>query len=445
MTQTPQRPTDPTLTPNAPTRAPNTAATPPTTTRIQPADDSAKIRRLAERDGGEVTVPVVADLLKIPAPTAKARIKAAGFLPRNPNARPIRYYLPAGAPTKGSAPAAATKATTTPAPVAAPKTTSAPPSPTAPTAHQVAAAKVASGGAPGGVVVKTLRLDEVQVDPGIQQREGGASPDVVDEYAEQMRLGITFPPVVVYWDGQRYWLADGFTRHAARAKAEKGEIAAEVHQGDRRAAILHAVGANHQHGARRTNADKHRAVRTVLADPVWRKESAHWIADRCHVTQPFVSKIIKELADNGYQTERTGQASTAAGSRQSATAPARSATPPSPAVTKAPIAPKTKTATTPKATPVELGAAAVAPTASALLPPSGQAVGWTARLKAVQDQIHALAQSVAVLAQQPDFAEADKALSADEKSRLLHVLNKLTDVQDALEPLREAVTPPAAR
>ncbi len=109
--------------------------------------------------------------------------------------------------------------------------------------------------------------------------DGGAQmrvemkPDVVLDYAEDMAAGAAFPPVIVYFDGTEYWLADGFHRVAAARKIERETIEAEVLDGDARQAILHGIGANASHGLRRTQADKRRAVERLLRDEEWGKWS----------------------------------------------------------------------------------------------------------------------------------------------------------------------------
>jgi len=100
---------------------------------------------------------------------------------------------------------------------------------------------------------------------------------VVAEYAEHIE---SLPPVVVFYDGTAYWLADGFHRVAAHVKAGRESVLADVRQGHRRDAILHSVGANAAHGLRRTNADKRRAVEILLRDEEWSGWSNVVIAGR---------------------------------------------------------------------------------------------------------------------------------------------------------------------
>ena len=51
-------------------------------------------------------------------------------------------------------------------------------------------------------------------------------------YAEAMAAGATFPPLVVFQEGDSFWLAEGFHRHAAGLHAGLGELPCDVRQGD---------------------------------------------------------------------------------------------------------------------------------------------------------------------------------------------------------------------
>lgn len=169
---------------------------------------------------------------------------------------------------------------------------------------------VLTGGKPTRVAVASIRHD------GATQMRAGLSQDTVEDYTQAMidagGFG-TFPPMVVFHDGADYWLGDGFHRLAAFKQAFPGyeslHILCDVRVGTRRDAVLFAAAANATHGLRRTNADKRRAVETLLRDEEW----AHWsdgeIARRCAVSQPFVSNVRRDLAStqNGFEsTERTG-------------------------------------------------------------------------------------------------------------------------------------------
>ena len=111
-------------------------------------------------------------------------------------------------------------------------------------------------------------LSQIRCDGGTQPR-AAIDDATVNEYVEDMKNGANFPAVTVFYDGADYWLADGFHRLEASIKAGFSEINTLVKQGTRRDAVLYSVGANAKHGLRRSNADKRRAVTTLLEDSEW--------------------------------------------------------------------------------------------------------------------------------------------------------------------------------
>ena len=125
----------------------------------------------------------------------------------------------------------------------------------------------------------------------------GMNADTILDYETVIRAAGAwpFPPVIIYYDGAHYWLADGFHRLNAAYRADLTAIPAEVRAGTRRDAILHAAGANASHGLRRTNADKRRAVEVLLRDAEWSKWSDQEISRRCAVDAKTVGTIRREL------------------------------------------------------------------------------------------------------------------------------------------------------
>jgi len=145
-------------------------------------------------------------------------------------------------------------------------------------------------------MLETVILDDIRTDGGTQPREY-LNELVLSEYAEAMTEGTEFPPVVIFFDGDDYWLADGFHRFFAAKKCGSRDLVADVQQGTRRDARLYAVGANAAHGLRRTNADKRRAALTLLQDEEWQRWSNREIARQCGVTHTFVAKLRRELLE----------------------------------------------------------------------------------------------------------------------------------------------------
>ena len=153
--------------------------------------------------------------------------------------------------------------------------------------------------------VVQLAIGVIIADPEIQSRvtfDEGCAKD----YADEIKIGKLFPPVTVFFDGEKYWLADGFHRLRAHVLAEYSSIPAEVQTGTKRDAIFFAAGCNGAHGLRRTNEDKRKAVLMLMLDQHWGTWSDNKIAKACRVTQPYVSGIRNELINNGYrfQVER---------------------------------------------------------------------------------------------------------------------------------------------
>lgn len=140
----------------------------------------------------------------------------------------------------------------------------------------------------------------IELDPDLQPR-AEMDAAVIEDYAQAMRDGTEFPPVVVYLDAGTYWLADGFHRVYAAVAAGQETISADVSEGGRRDALLYSVGANAAHGLRRTNADKRRAVERLLRDGQWRKWNDSQIARAAGVSHEFVRglrpAILQRLQD----------------------------------------------------------------------------------------------------------------------------------------------------
>ena len=137
--------------------------------------------------------------------------------------------------------------------------------------------------------------DEIKATRSTQARLK-LNQEIVAEYADVIRAGGIFPPVVVFDDGSDLWLADGFHRFHGHRAAEVLEISCEVRNGTERDAILYSVGANTSHGLRRTNEDKRSAVETLLKDAEWSKWSGRDIAKACGVSHGFVDSLKSSLA-----------------------------------------------------------------------------------------------------------------------------------------------------
>ena len=137
---------------------------------------------------------------------------------------------------------------------------------------------------------KPLPISAIRIDGGTQSRSM-ILQDMVDNYAAAMADGSEFPPIVAFFDGKEYWLADGFHRYHATRKNKRASITANIVNGTVRDAILYSFGANGMHGMQMTNEDKRRVVTEMLDDFEWGQWSDREIARACHVSHTFVAKL----------------------------------------------------------------------------------------------------------------------------------------------------------
>lgn len=153
------------------------------------------------------------------------------------------------------------------------------------------------------VEIKDVLMADIVVKENIQQRVR-VDYECVKDYCEALKDGAAFPPVILFDDGKQLFLSDGVHRYLAYEDLKIQTIVAEIHKGTERDAIYYAVGANSNHGLRRTNQDKRKAVITLLRDMEWQKMSDNSIAEACRVSQPFVGKIRKEMPTyNDYKSD----------------------------------------------------------------------------------------------------------------------------------------------
>lgn len=155
-----------------------------------------------------------------------------------------------------------------------------------------------------GVLVDGARIVR---DPQIQPR-AAMSERTVAAYIEAKARGARLPPPTVFGDAASgpLYLADGWHRFEADCRAGRKEIRVQVLPGTRRDAILHAVGANSEHGLPRSPADKRRAVGLLLADQEWGQWSDRKIAAATNLSHTTVATFRKKtLSGKTCQMERT--------------------------------------------------------------------------------------------------------------------------------------------
>jgi hypothetical protein len=140
-----------------------------------------------------------------------------------------------------------------------------------------------------------LDLAKIRLDGGTQTRVS-VNEEVIASYADAMEEGEKFPPVVVYFDGTIYWLADGFHRVLAATRVGRLNIEATIHKGSRQDALKYALRANKCNGLHRSSEDKRNCVTMALEE--WPDWSDRKIAEACGVGNQLVGVVRSELCDS---------------------------------------------------------------------------------------------------------------------------------------------------
>ena len=155
-----------------------------------------------------------------------------------------------------------------------------------------------------------MKLNQLTIDGGTQSRTK-IIQEAVDEYAEALRGGARFPPVLVYYDGIKYYLTDGYHRYFAHQKAGIRDIEVQVVNGTLRDAILRSFSVNAENGRHRTNDDKRNAVQSMLDDFEWQFWNNAEIAKACRVSDTLVAAVrggakpeVVKVTRNGKTFER---------------------------------------------------------------------------------------------------------------------------------------------
>ena len=142
-------------------------------------------------------------------------------------------------------------------------------------------------------IVTLMPLPQILLWPTIQARLRTCD-DVVAKYAERMRAGDQFPPIVAFRIEEKPVLADGGHRLKAAEQADLKTILVEFRCGTRQDAIRYALQANATHGLPLSREDKAHAVRMAFNE--LGNVSARLVAEWIGVSPTFSSKILKGIS-----------------------------------------------------------------------------------------------------------------------------------------------------
>jgi hypothetical protein len=144
--------------------------------------------------------------------------------------------------------------------------------------------------------MKVLNLLNIVIDGGTQAR-GKLNQDAVKEYAEHMREGDVFPPLIVYTDGSKYWLVDGFHRFFGYRANGVTSAECDVRTGTLREAILFSKGANQgsKRGLPTSPEDNRMSIIWMLNDDEYKEWPNTDIAKHVGVSSMTVGRIKSSI------------------------------------------------------------------------------------------------------------------------------------------------------
>ena len=149
----------------------------------------------------------------------------------------------------------------------------------------------------------TIRLADIRWDADCQTRALVESETVL-EYAEAMKDGATFPPIVVFHDSASYWLADGYHRYLAaktlareRGDEETATISADIRQGSKLDAVRYALSANARHGKRREPGDYAKAYEIAVRLGLCEAHDAKAVAELLACTIQWARRLTAEARE----------------------------------------------------------------------------------------------------------------------------------------------------
>jgi transposase len=151
-------------------------------------------------------------------------------------------------------------------------------------------------------MTQRLPISQIRTDGGTQPR-AFLNHEVIEEYIEAIQAGAKFPPIDVFFDGEHYWLADGFHRRSAFFGAECEEILCNVHQGTLQDAQWFSYAANKTNGLYRSNADKQRAIQAALRHPASAGLSDSQIAKHVGVDHKTVAAWRDRILGNSQDSQ----------------------------------------------------------------------------------------------------------------------------------------------
>ena len=152
-----------------------------------------------------------------------------------------------------------------------------------------------------------LEVAEIVFDDELQVRVE-TNQETIQEYYEAMETEEDvqkFPPPTVYFDGCRYWLADGRHRYWAAFRRGYQKMLVKVIDGSHDDAILSAVKLNSQHGLRFNDDDWEKIIPLITSKEQWKDWTNRRLAEELKCNEITIRRYRPENSvATGVATEK---------------------------------------------------------------------------------------------------------------------------------------------
>lgn len=151
---------------------------------------------------------------------------------------------------------------------------------------------------------KSIPIKDICITGGTQHRP--VDKKVVIQYAERKKAGDNFPLIEITFDGNNYYLTDGFHRVAAARKLGKNYINANVVNGTRRDAKYSSFQANKTNAFPRQPGTLKGIAEEMLKDEEWGKMSIKDMANHIGISERYVKKVHADLKKEANSSKSQG-------------------------------------------------------------------------------------------------------------------------------------------
>lgn len=138
--------------------------------------------------------------------------------------------------------------------------------------------------------VSEVPIGLIRTDGGTQYREG-INELTMQDYLAAMKDSVEFPPIETVFDGNVYWVTDGFHRLAAYSRLGRPFMEVSYINGTLADAQLLALSANAAHGLPRNQLTKKRIALEAIKNPAFKDSSSYEIAKFCGLSEPFIRSL----------------------------------------------------------------------------------------------------------------------------------------------------------